>query len=206
MRTILASVIAFFLSAGTATAAPIAYNIIFTTEFTFPTTSANSLAPTAGFTYDSVTGIFTNFLVYWDGYSFDFAHAANVGIVNYGPDPCGLTAGGMGTFQFLQGTTLCPVKRWGGFSGPYPESKPPYPYLTNFGFIDEGPPSQYSEGLPAQFYPYGNASMTQAFGAFTIAAATDPGAAPEPAPWLLFGTGLLGVLFLASAKARPPVH
>lgn len=45
--------------------------------FNFTTTEQGHLIPTGGFTYDSGTGLFSNFLVHLDGLTFDFTGEAN---------------------------------------------------------------------------------------------------------------------------------
>ena len=69
--------------ASGACAAPLAYNINFTTTSGSPT-------PTGSFTYNSALADgtqFSSFLVDWDGLTFDFMTVANSGGTNNGCDP-----------------------------------------------------------------------------------------------------------------------
>ena len=94
-----------------ATAAP-ANNQQYTMSFQ---TIGGSPAVTSGsFTYDSNSSTFTNFIVVWDGLSFDFTSTANSGISTNGNGSCqqNLTGGAL-TFALLtscQGQTGLPLE------------------------------------------------------------------------------------------------
>jgi hypothetical protein len=111
-------------------AAPLAYNINFITN-------SGSPAPTSGsFTYDSALADgaqFSDFLVDWDGFTFDFLTLANSGGTNLGCDP----GASIAIFDMMSDPAgACPgtpnVLQWGADD---------ITLAPRFSFSDEGNPA-----------------------------------------------------------------
>ncbi len=93
-------------AAASATAAPILYNINFTTT--------SGIAPTAGsFTYDSAIPLsFTSFIVQWNSFSFDLTSTANAPFLEAScatPSPDGVDL-----FGYLSGLCGISGRTWHG--------------------------------------------------------------------------------------------
>jgi hypothetical protein len=154
------------------------------------TTSAGSPGPTSGsFTYDSSTGTFSNFVVAWDGYSFDLTSSANSPF-DVHPSGCtGEASTGAFAFEILSKTLTCPSAPeyfWFG--------QPRVGPTQGFVFEDEVSASAYDQ--IGTFLPATGATDS-AEGSWTISAVTTP----EPSELLLLGSGLVGLMF-AGLKRR----
>ena len=89
-------------------AAPITYNINFTTT--------TGIAPTSGvFTYDAATTTFTSFIVLWNGITLDFTSVAN-SPSNLHPIPCNGATAGLGAFALMSKSDLCNTSDWNFFT------------------------------------------------------------------------------------------
>ena len=150
-------------------AAPVSYNITFTTT-TGP-------APASGsFTYDSsapLTSRFTGFTVLWESGVFDLTAAANSGEQFLGTD-CGTVASSASVFAILSRQNVCANAAAITWNGGRPGG------IVTFRFSDQelagsgasisvNSSTPYSDGLDAS-------------GTFSIAS---PSAAPEPSTFLL---------------------
>lgn len=161
------------LGASVANASPITYELAFT--------PISAPAPTGGeFTYDSSTGVFTNFLVAWGTtaqmYTFDLTNAAN------GPtivgDPCGGLTGSYASFALL--TNNCPAgtPNWFAKAQPLPEFAFTAADETNTNYI-----WVLANSLPPAY------GIPPANGTWTITVDPDgpdgpdaPGPEPDPGP------------------------
>jgi|SRR5208282_4700195 len=149
------------------------------------TTSAGSPGPTSGsFTYDSGTGTFSNFVVAWDGYSFNLTSSANSTFL--GASGCtGEASSGAFSFALLSQALTCPSAPeyfWFG--------QPRVGPTQVFVFEDEVSGSAYDQigtSLPA------TGATDSAEGNWTISAAANT---PEPSGFLLLGSGLVGLMFV----------
>jgi hypothetical protein len=165
-----------FLVPAVSQAAQIAYTINFVNP-------GGGGLPTGNFTYDSTTSTFTNFVVNWDGLTFDSTISANNGPTLAGTG-CGIPATAAGSFAILSGAlSTCPLMRdWNGdniggsnivaFNFGTQNNA-----ATNYAIIFNNPP--YKTGTT-------NADAT---GTFTITVAG--AATPEPGTSLMLGLGLL---------------
>jgi PEP-CTERM motif len=158
-------------------ASPITYNITFTTT--------TGLAPTSGsFTFDPVTG-FTNFLVLWDGITFNETASANAPNV-------GLTTGCMGEastpaygFMLMQkalvGCNGVPVYTWSKFTNFNTEFQFKAAIATPFG------QDTISAGNDMSVSATGG-------GSWSVTPVTAPVPEPSTIGLTLLGLGLLGLM------------
>lgn len=146
-------------------AAPVRYNIQFTT-------TSGSPAPTSGsFFYDSDVPVFSNFLVVWNGISFDMTAAANNPTFAMGA--CNTAGNGAAdTFDFLLNQNCGSgqyFNGWGGFG---------YGFASGFTFERSD-----AENLPTNAISFSaidsSTDNTSAQGTFSISLAEAP--VPEPA-------------------------
>jgi hypothetical protein len=149
---------------GVATAGPVTYTITFL--------DGGPPVPTSGeFTYDPAAG-FSNFLVSWDGVTFDLTAAANAPDVT---SPCAGESSSAATSFGLMSHTLCPgsVFSWSGFA---------IEGLGDFGFVSGGggPNNQVVVELYNQPLSAFEVLDLEPGGDFTISALPDTTAAPEP--------------------------
>jgi hypothetical protein len=180
------------LGAGPAAAAFIHYNITFTGS-----TSAGTL-PTGSFDYDAAAPTFANFLVQWDGVTFDLTTAANNPVWPTPPaSPPSCTGSGAAlSFQLLSKDSCLstppnevPPKQWSLF-------------VINNGLSFDfqgggGTQVLFFNSLPAQPYGFPDRGCTQVSircgeGQWQIAVAER---VPEPATVALLGLGLAGLGF-----------
>jgi hypothetical protein len=163
-------------------ASPVNYTINFTTGF--------GPAPTSGsFTYDSSTGTFSDFVVVWDGYSFNLTSSANATFL--GSSGCtGEASTGAYSFELLSQTLTCP-------SGPdyFWAGQPRVGPTQAFLFDAEVSGSAYDQigtYLPA------TGKTDSSGGGWTISAVITP----EPSELLLLGCGLLGLMLFVGLNRR----
>jgi hypothetical protein len=169
-------------------AAPITYNITFTTT--------SGPVPTSGsFSYDSTAPLatrFSNFTVLWGGGIFDLTAAANTGEQFLGTD-CGTTPSSQSVFMFLSGQNVCAnpaVIAWDGIRSTG---------IQTFDFRDQessgsGAPMAGIDTVSSSVFSPG----ADATGTFSI---ESPSTVPEPSTLIL--TSLPGVLLLRRRFNRP---
>lgn len=161
-----------------ATAAPILYNINFTTT--------SGIAPTTGsFTYDSAIPAFTSFTVVWNGLTFDLTSSANTPFLDGACDTPAADPGDL--FRILSGECGTNEKAWyaivgGGFAT--------YTQIGDFTYPDLGYANAYLPTLP-------NAIQQGGQGTYTISAV------PEPASIV---SAVIGGILLAWRVRRAPIR
>jgi hypothetical protein len=127
--------------------------------------------PTASFTYDTSTDLFSNFFVQQYGFSFDFTLLANV--VSAGP---GCASNGFGTLLYLNGD-CGPAPNWSSIT------------FSNSSFEGGGFSMDFEWGIDDQVFP-GVTQRPRSMGSFTIAAVPEPAAGATMA----LGMSALGLL------------
>jgi len=146
--------------------------------------------PTAGsFTYDPNTPIFTNFLVTWQGLTFDLTSSANVPQMS--PTIPGCLSGMSGaasSFALLSGA--CAAGFWGATSEEI--------LTANFSFHTEDG-SNFLNVTDNLAIPFDFQPKTQANGGWTITPETTP--VPEPSPFMVLAASLFSVAFVARKRA-----
>jgi hypothetical protein len=151
------------------------------TDYTITFTGASpSLTPAGSFTYDSTVLSFSNFLVVWDGITFDLTSAAN-NPVTKGTLPTCLTSasGATATFSLLTDCASDPNAAWSAI-GSTPEF-----------FIFDTPPvatGVISVRTIASQPPTSDAAA----GTFEVSAITTP--EPGTSSLMLIGIGLVSVM------------
>ena len=179
MKRVLSLLAGFLGAAVFLTASPITYNINFTDGSPNPTSGS--------FQYDSAgSGLFSNFIVLWQGFNFDLTSAANAPSVT---GSCVSSASN--SFALLNGTLACVQ----------PGVGPTWVGQGNgTGFADfdfQGSDSSNSNELLIQDVSFVEASLSLASGNFTI---TTPVATPEPGSIALAFIG--GASLLAWKRRR----
>lgn len=165
--------------------APLAHADSTTYVINFTLTSG-SIAPTSGsFTYDSTTPAFSNFIVIWDGLSFDLTASANN--PSHDGTLCGTSHTASDTFAFLSGTSPCaPSVTTSWRVGP-------------FGIISEFDFFTTTNQDNSDFYIYSLAHVPPGFqdsgeGQWVISPV------PEPSSVILMSSALLAVAFRARKR------
>ena len=152
-------------------AAPVAYNINFS--------PGSGTTPTSGvFTYDAGGGGFSNFVIVWNGFTFDMTSSANSGPSNGG---CGIPKTAGGAFGLMAGgSSSCnsPLRAWDAISSGF---------FVGFAFYSGNTISAESARF-IQTYPVSSPLQTTATGDFTISQV------PEPGRTLLVSVGLASIL------------
>lgn len=175
------------------------YTINFTTTASFSGTPS----PTGSFTYDSTNPLFSNFLVTWDGVTYDLTASAN-GPTLHGSGCTGESAtAGFGFGIMSQALTGC----GGPVSYGWQAANSTQNNENNF-FVADQIPSQSSSDVIANVInvPPPSATNDGAYGTFTITPQTPVSAAPEPSSLYLLGSslfafGMLGLKFRSSKSA-----
>jgi hypothetical protein len=197
---IIGSLAAVFAAAPLA-AAPTHYDFSFTL-------ASGSIAPTSGvFDYDSSTQVFTDFVVRWNGLTFDLTAAANAPIVlgTIYPAQCGVTGAAL-AFAFLRHDTCIDdfirVDSDIWFAQiPLDFSRP---QLFAFDGISFLPSNEIAFSATAPYDPSQPPTPTTSVGRWTIAAASDPSSVPEPGSLALlaFGAASLPLLLRFRRHSR----
>jgi hypothetical protein len=190
VRTRVAAVLAaasFFAVHLTAMAAPVHYNIQFSGS------TVSSTLPTGSFDYDPTTPAFSNFVVEWNGRSFDLTGGANsptVFVSNVAGAPvCGATSGAEKSFLLLSKDSCLPQelapKEW--------ELFPLGSDSLHFDFVGGGGEAEMF--FTSSFVDYANECQPDCgSGSWEISRAI-----PEPGTLALLGFGLAG---LAASRRR----
>lgn len=182
MKIFLLSAALSLLAATAIQATPVAYNINFIMN-------VGIVAPTSGmFTYDAAVPNFTNFIVQWNGNSYDLTSAANNPFFLGGSPSCLSGATGAAASFGLLSQTLCPADStdWVGSMASSPSASQFY-----FRHADAGGFMQVQGAGPG-----GADALSQ--GTWTITSA----GIPEPSTFVL--TAVAGAL-LALTRRRPSI-
>jgi len=179
MRKSLSIILAvLFVGLGAPAAFADTYTINFTVTFGIP-------APSGAFTWDGTS--FSNFIVNWDGFSFDLTSAANAPIVT--GTQCG-TSSAAASFALLNGTVVCspnntPTPLW--------KSDSSIDFLGQFAFIETSLPGPSNSEIliTAQQAGLSNAPSNNPEGTWTIADTTV--ATPEPGTLSSLSLGMVGL-------------
>lgn len=168
-------------------AAPLNYTINFTTTA--------GTAPTAGsFTYDDSTGLFSNFQVLWDVYTFDLTSSANTPVTGGGAPEC---QSATGATAFLLLSNQCGASGWAATvtsAGPFPAA------IHWFSFFALPQPITPPETLSiyTTVNHSGSPRLTSGSGSWTLLAEqNDTGAVPEPASMTMVALAAAALLFRA---------
>lgn len=181
------SIIGLFLSGlcglPAVQATPVDYSIDFLATF-----AGNDA--TGSFTYDASGGLFTNFLVDWEGATFDFTSAANnPTIVSGGPICLGGAIGGAATFEAI-----------GGDCGA--EDTPFWFAHTFFGVYDFSfKISDDAAGTSLSVRAFGPSTEDFLAGGGVWVVTPAPSEVPEPTSFLLFGGGMAALFLRRRRKA-----
>jgi hypothetical protein len=176
-------------AAGAAQAAPILFDIHFTN-------TVGSITPSGSFTYDSTTQTFSNFVVDFDGLSFDFTTSANA------PASFGLCGGSISGFGIMSGSTGCATNQVWNFlgdtsidflSGLFFAS--PAPFMADTANLNVG---EAIEVFPATALGFDGDDG----GTFTISAASTP----EPSIWAMMLLGFVGLGLGVCCRSRRTAH
>jgi hypothetical protein len=175
-------------AAGAVQAAPVLYDIHFTN-------TVGSITPSGSFAYDSTTQTFSNFIVDFDGRSFDFTASANA------PVSFGLCGGASG-FGIMSGTSGCATNKVWNFFG-----DTSIDYLGGLFFASPGAfapdTATMTVGEAIEVFPSTGLGFNgDDGGRFSISAAT----APEPSTWAMMLLGFAGLGFGAYWRSRRAVH
>lgn len=159
------------------------------TNYTINFTTASGIAPTSGsFSYDSTTPLFSNFVVIWDGQTFDLSASANApfaGTAPYaGPTNCtGEAATAAYAFAIMsQNVTGCSAQYYWNINS------------LGGSFVFVVVPSANPSHADEIGSSTTNPTIQLAAGDWTISTVV---ATPEPATLVMLAGGLLGLLTLA---------
>ena len=169
---------AFLSVAAAVHAAPVTYNINFTGVGTLPTSGS--------FTYDAANPVFTNFIVVWQGISFNLTAGANVAFAAGACNTPGTPA--EDAFSFLSN----PVCGSGAFQSGWQA----FPVLATYVFSFNRFDLQFgaTDWVSVETGTSGPAGLQGANGAFSIAAVPEPATLPMV---------LAGGAWLAWRRRRP---
>jgi hypothetical protein len=183
-----------------AAATPVDYNITFTLLW-----DTNSLAaPTGDFTYDpTAANGFSNFLVSWDGHTFDLTNAANHPLVGGSPGPCDPTglSNAASSFYILNNPGACnSIPQYTVYWYAFFLVGNPTPI---FRFYADSPPGD-PDYIEIDTSSAGGASTISAGGTWQILAQTS--GVPEPSSGLLLclGGAVLGLRRWRGARRIAP--
>ncbi|MBL8699879.1 MAG: hypothetical protein JNK67_15985 [Alphaproteobacteria bacterium] len=200
-RSLLATLVAglaMLISAAPSAAAPIHYDIDFTL-------SSGSIAPTSGgFDYDGATGVFSNFVVQWNGLTFDMTGSANSPIVlgTIYQTECGVTGAAL-AFAFLSHAAC--IDDFAAVDSDVWFAMIPLdfsqPQLFAFDAISFVPGGEISTFATAPYDPTTVPTPAVSRGRWTLTAETTPPAIPAPASLASLAMGI-AMLPVVSRRRR----
>jgi hypothetical protein len=162
IRTATRLVLVIEMVAANAFAGSVLYNINF---------SGTSMLPTSGsFIYDATTETFSDFLITWEGQTYDLTAAANDPYIY--ADPCAGLAGGAASFAALSGNCEAQAGGVAWIAGNQLYDEPFAPASNYFGITTDAPP------LPSLAFTVNGTPIaeveTNVSGGLTIIAVPEP--------------------------------
>jgi len=178
----------------TAFSQPMRADVVTTYDITF--TGTGTLPTSASFTYDSTVPQFSNFIVDWDGFSFNLTSEANSPYTE-GAVPCvGSNTGAALGFAML---TTCNVPGNAQWQADYPAGNA-YFYLlagTAADCADVGPCDSITESLSTNSIEFAGGG-----GSFAVTAVAAPPSVPEPGTLPLSLSAMLIGSWVWAARRR----